>query len=141
MVEIRFNARFGQPVGKLSRSIGQYAFKQGKHVQIFDSFAAFRPGAPTYSILRISDEEIRDRSVNSPVADMAIILDNSLFKVIDVTAGLKEEGTIMALGVDKNILGEKGKKLNFQKLNKYFAYGTDYETSILSALQDAKVLP
>src|SRR5680860_1758450 len=96
MTEIRFHGRFGQPVGKLTRTIGKHALSQGKNVQIFDSFVAYRPGAPMYSILRISDESIRERSANNTRSDMVIVLDNSLFGVLDVTKGLKKSGHVMA---------------------------------------------
>lgn len=125
MTEIRFRGRFGQPVGKLVRALGQYALSQGKNVQVFDSFAAYRPGAPMYSILRISNEFIRERSANNTRSDVVIVLDNSLFGVTDVTKGLKSSGQVMALGVSEEVLGDKAKDFRFVPLEPQFQEGAE----------------
>lgn len=125
MTEIRFHGRFGQPVGKLVRALGQYALSQGKNVQVFDSFAAYRPGAPMYSILRISNEFIRERSANNTRSDVVIVLDNSLFGVTDVTKGLKNSGQVMALGVSEEVLGDKAKDFRFVPLEPRFQEGAE----------------
>lgn len=120
MREIRFHGRFGQPVGKLTRAIGQELLQQGKHVQVFDSFAAVRPGAPMYSIIRVGDESIRKRSANNTKPDIVVVLDNSLFGVVDVTKGLKSEGKVMALGVTEKALGDVLNSFPFESLDPYF---------------------
>jgi len=120
MREIRFHGRFGQPVGKLTRAIGQELLKQGKHVQVFDSFAAVRPGAPMYSIIRVGDKPIRKRSANNTSPDIVVLLDNSLFGLVDVTKGLKANGTVMALGMTENVLGDQLKEFSFVSLDPNF---------------------
>ena len=120
MTEIRFHGRFGQPVGKLTRTMGKELLQQGKHVQVFDAFAAVRPGAPMYSIVRVGDEVIRERSANNTTPDIVVVLDNSLFDVADVTKGLKAAGTVMALGVTESALGDKLKGFSFVSLDPYF---------------------
>ena len=135
MTEIRFHGRFGQPVGKLVRALGKYALSQGKNVQVFDAFAAVRPGAPMYSILRISDESIRERSANNTRPDMVVVLDNSVFGVADVTKGLKSSGQVMALGVGEVVLGDKAKSFRFVPLDSIFGESANLEANFIDLFQ------
>lgn len=135
MTEIRFHGRFGQPVGKLVRTLGQHMLQKGKHVQIFDSFAAFRPGAPMYSVFRVADDFIRERSANNTKPDMVVVLDNSLFAVVDLTQGLKPGGLIMALRPDQNSLKELGGSYRFVNLEPYFSEGSNVEANLLNVLE------
>ena len=136
MTEIRFHGRFGQPVGKLVRSIGQELRKRGKHVQIFDAFAAVRPGAPMHSVLRVGDGPILQRSANNTGPDIVVVLDNSLFGVANVIRGLKLNGTVMALGVEAAVLGEKAGLYRFVPLEQYFDPQETLETNLVNALQE-----
>lgn len=141
MIEIRFHGRFGQPVGKLVRGIGQQILKSGKHVQIFDAFAAFRPGAPMYSVLRVSDEVIRERSANNTKPDVVVVLDNSLFQVADVLKGLKKTGKVMALKRNEYVLGEKSSEFGFVPLDSFFQENSvDIENNLIRALENQGVL-
>lgn len=140
MVEVKFQGRFGQPVGKVTRTIGKQLMSEGKHVQVFDSFAAFRSGAPTYSIIRISDQAIVERSVNNPTPDVVVVLDNSLFGVTDVTSGLKANGIVMALGVDADVLGDKAANVKFVRLDSYVQGGADPEADLLKALKEKGII-
>lgn len=139
MTEIRFHGRFGQPVGKMARAIGQNVSKQGKHVQVFDAFAAYRPGAPMYSVVRVANEFIRERSSNNTQPDVVVVLDNSLFAVADVTKGLKTGGIIMALNLDESYLGRLGDIYQLIDLEPYFAKVPNVEANIMKAL-DSQVL-
>ncbi|MHB1652759.1 MAG: 2-oxoacid:acceptor oxidoreductase family protein [Desulfitobacteriaceae bacterium] len=139
MIEIRFHGRFGQPVGKLARAVGQYALKQGKHVQIFDSFAAVRPGAPMYSVIRVAEGFIRERSVNNTRPDIVIVLDNSLFAAVDVTKGLNQGGVVMALEADNARLEDIEKTYRFTRLDPYFTRGSAVEVNVISALESQGV--
>ena len=136
MTEIRFYGRFGQPVQKLARTVGKYALSQGKNVQVFDAFAAYRPGAPLYSNVRVANEYIRERSANNTRPDIVVVLDNSLFGVADVTKGLKAGGTVMALNVDKDVLGDKVGSFDFIKLDPFFQDTTNVEENIIQALKE-----
>lgn len=140
MVEVKFQGRFGQPVGKVTRTIAKQLMAEGKHVQVFDSFAAFRPGAPTFSTIRISDQDIIERSVNNPTSDVVVVLDNSLLGVVDVTSGLKANGIIMALGVDADVLGDKAAKVKFVRLDSYIQGEGDPEADLLKALKEKQIL-
>ena len=94
MKEVRVHGRFGQPVGKLVAALSRHAGQKGKHVQIFNCFAAYRPGGPMYTVLRTAEESVRQRSANNTCPDVVVVLDNSLFASQDVTKGLKPGGTV-----------------------------------------------
>lgn len=140
MVEIKFLGRFGQPVGKITRTLGKQLMTEGKHVQVFDGFAAFRPGNPLNSTLRVSDAVIRERSENETTPDVVVVLDNSLFGISDVTKGLKTDGVVMALGVDADVLGAKAKNVTFIQLGPDFKGGVDCEKELFQALRDNRIL-
>ena len=140
MKEIRLHGRFGQPVGELAKKIGNYALEKGYHAQVFNSFAAVRPGAPTFAVVRIDQAEIIERSTGEVSPDIVIVLDNSLFSAGGVFKGLKANGTVLALGLDKSILGEK-EGVGFVKLDSYFGDNpSDVGGNIINALKDMAVL-
>ena len=94
MIEIRFHGRGGQGVVIASKILASAAAKEGKHVQAFPSFGAERRGAPVAAFTRIHDAPIDLRcQIYQP--DHLIILDPSIPKTVDVTAGLKEGGYIV----------------------------------------------
>lgn len=63
------------------------AFFEGRHAQAFPSFGSERTGAPVVAFCCITDKEIRLREpILEP--DCLIVQDPTLFKVIDVFAGL-----------------------------------------------------
>mgnify|MGYP001128628162 CR=1 FL=1 len=140
MVEIKFHGRFGQPVGKVTRTIGKQLMSEGKNIQVFDCFAAFRSGAPMNSTMRVSDSAIVERSANNTTADVAVVLDNSLFGVIDITGELKTNGIVMALGVDSDVLGAKASNVKFVKLDPFVKGGADPEDGLLNALKENGIL-
>lgn len=135
------HGRFGQPVGKLAAAVAKYAMQQGKHVQVFNSFAAFRPGGPTFAVVRTDDGPIRRRSANATTADIVIVLDNSLFASTDVTKGLRSGGTVMALGVDGSALGDKAGDFAFVALDGYIRGRgmSEIEQGVISSLAAVKV--
>lgn len=139
MVDIRFHGRFGQPVGKISRSIGKKLLDSGKHVQVFDAFAAVRPGAPMHSIVRFSEEIIRERSTGDTNPDVVIVLDNSLFGITDVTKGLKSNGMVLAAGVDASILGAKSADVRFVNIDSLLEKGTEVEEDLVRILQEQNI--
>ena len=140
MLELRFHGRFGQPVGKVSRTIAKQLLSEGKHIQVFDGFAPFRPGNPMNSTIRVSEDVILERSVNDTTPDVVVVLDNSLFGVTDVTKGLKSDGVVMALGVDAEVLGANAKDVKFIRLGPDFKGGVDCEKELLQALKENSIL-
>lgn len=74
--------------------IAMAAFAEGRHAQAFPSFGSERTGAPVVAYCRISDREIRTREpVLNP--DLLIIQDPTLLPILDVFAGLSDEGYVL----------------------------------------------
>ena len=94
MFEIRVHGRGGQGVVTAAEMLSVAAFLEGRHSQAFPSFGSERTGAPVIAFCRIADREIRLREpVTEP--DCLIVQDPTLFKVIDVFAGLKPNGFLI----------------------------------------------
>jgi len=136
-MEIRLHGRFGQPVAKLASAIAKKAMGNGKHVQIANAFAPFRPGGPMNVVIRTDAAPIRERAANNTKPDIVVVLDNSLFSSVDVTKGLKKGGTVMALGADKNVLGEKGTQFSFVALDSFIRgrSSNEIEAGLISSLE------
>lgn len=142
MQEVRVHGRFGQPVGKLVAALSRHASQKGKHVQVFNCFAAYRPGGPMYTVLRTADEAVRQRSANNVSPDVVVVLDNSLFASQDVTKGLKPGGTVIALGVGAEILGEKATGFSFLPLDSFLADRSmpAIEAGLIKSLEQCQAL-
>lgn len=70
------------------------AFKTGKYAQGFPEYGPERMGAPITAYDRISDSEIRVHS-NIYDPEFVVVVDETLLEIVDVTAGLKEDGAIL----------------------------------------------
>jgi pyruvate ferredoxin oxidoreductase gamma subunit len=140
MKEIRLHGRFGQPVGELVKKIATYALEKGYHVQAYNSFAAVRPGAPTFGVVKIDQEKILERSTPEANADVVVVLDNSLFAAGNVLKGLKKPGVVMALGVEADVVRDH-EGAEFRKLDAYFKDNpSDIGGNIINALKELTVL-
>ena len=94
MIEIRIHGRGGQGAVVASKLLVTAAAREGKKVQAFPFFGAERRGAAVAAFARVDNQKIRIHSeVYAP--DHVIILDPVLYKTVNVTAGLKEGGTIL----------------------------------------------
>ncbi|NWG11839.1 pyruvate ferredoxin oxidoreductase subunit gamma [Candidatus Bathyarchaeota archaeon] len=92
--EIRIHGRGGQGSVTAAELLAHAAFTEGKWVQAFPFFGAERRGAPVKAFARISDEPILVHSqIYTP--DYVIVLDHAIYKVVDVTEGLKKDGMII----------------------------------------------
>lgn len=92
--EIRIHGRGGQGSVTAAEVLAHAAFIEGKCVQAFPYFGAERRGAPVKAFARISHEPILVHSqVYNP--DYVIVLDPYIYKVVDVTEGLKKNGIIV----------------------------------------------
>jgi len=92
--EIRIHGRGGQGSVTAAELLAHTAFIEGKWVQAFPYFGAERRGAPVKAFARISDEPILVHSqIYNP--DYVIVLDHAIYKVVDVTEGLKKGGVII----------------------------------------------
>ena len=94
MIEIRFHGRGGQGAVIASKILASALFKEGKYAQAFPAFGAERRGAPVMAFTRFDKKTITRRSmVYEP--DHVVVLDEPILEVVDVTAGLKEDGWIL----------------------------------------------
>jgi 2-oxoacid:acceptor oxidoreductase gamma subunit (pyruvate/2-ketoisovalerate family) len=94
MIEIRFHGRGGQGAVMASKILASALFKEGKYAQAFPAFGAERRGAPVMAFTRFDRKAITRRSmVYEP--DHVVVLDEPILEVVDVTAGLKENGWIL----------------------------------------------
>lgn len=94
MKEIRFHGRGGQGAVIASNILASAAFLEGKDVQAFPYFGVERRGAPVTAFTRIDDKPIRIKyQIYNP--DYVVVLDESLLKAVDVTAGLRENGIVI----------------------------------------------
>ena len=94
MIEIRVHGRGGQGAVTSTELIAVAAINEGKYAQAFPSFGPERRGAPVTAFVRISDAPIRTREkVYAP--DVVIVLDPTILKIVDVTAGLKKTGMVI----------------------------------------------
>jgi 2-oxoacid:acceptor oxidoreductase gamma subunit (pyruvate/2-ketoisovalerate family) len=94
MIEIRIHGRGGQGAVSASTMLATAAHMAGRYAQAFALYGAERRGAPMVAFVRVNDVPIRLRQmVYQP--DGAIILDRTLPKIVDVTAGLRPDGWIL----------------------------------------------
>lgn len=98
--EIRIHGRGGQGAVTAAQLLAYAAHIEGKHVQAFPVFGAERRGAPVKAFARVSDRPILIHSqIYNP--DYVVVLDPQLYKVIEVTEGLKKDGVVV-LNTTKN---------------------------------------
>ena len=94
MFQARIHGRGGQGVVTAAEMLSMAAFFEGRHAQAFPSFGSERTGAPVVAFCRIADKEIRLREpILEP--DCLIVQDPTLFKVINVFAGLRSTGYVL----------------------------------------------
>lgn len=93
-IEIRWHGRGGQGAKTAALLLADVAFKTGKHVQGFPEYGPERMGAPITAYNRISSDVIRVHS-NIYDPDFVAVVDETLLRTVDVTAGLKKEGAII----------------------------------------------
>lgn len=95
MYEIIWHGRGGQGVVLASEVLAEAAYFQGfKGVTSAPTFGPERRGAPLAASTRIADEPLRTFS-QIEEADIAVVLDDSLFHVVDIWGGLKEGGILV----------------------------------------------
>lgn len=99
MIEIRFHGRGGQGAVTSAELLALAAIEEGKYAQAFPSFGPERRGAPVLAFCRISDEPIKIRA-NIYEPDIVVVLDASLLSIVDVAAGLKQDGIIVTTSKD-----------------------------------------
>jgi len=95
LIEIRWHGRGGQGAVTSAELVAQAAISEGKYAQAFPSFGPERRGAPVLAFVRISRQEpIRIRAeIAQP--DIVVVLDPGLLSIVNVIAGLKQDGMLV----------------------------------------------
>jgi len=68
--------------------------EEGKYFQAFPDYGPERMGAPVRSFTRISDSPI-DLHCQIANPDVVVVVDPTVIGIVDVTEGLKEDGTLV----------------------------------------------
>lgn len=132
LIEIRWHGRGGQGAKTASLLLADAAFNTGKYIQGFPEYGPERMGAPITAYNRISDNPIRIHS-NIYEPDYVVVVDDTLLETVDVTAGLKQDGSIIINTTKsgeeiKNVLSNyngniytiDARKVSMETLGKYF---------------------
>lgn len=132
MIEIRWHGRGGQGAKTASLLLAEAAFATGKYIQGFPEYGPERMGAPITAYNRISDSKIRIHS-NIYEPDYVVVVDETLLKDVDVTAGLKKDGAIvinsekspeqlrpLLKGYEGRVYTIDARKISIETLGKYF---------------------
>lgn len=95
LIEVRFHGRGGQGAVTAADLLAVAGFKEGCYTLSFPMFGAEKRGTPVVSFLRISDEPIvaRDEVYNP---DYVVVLDPTVMETVNVVAGLKKGGMLIA---------------------------------------------
>jgi len=94
ILEVRWHGRGGLGAVTSAELVARAAISEGKYAQSFPSFGPERRGAPVLAFLRISDESIKTRTVIYE-PDIAVVLDPTLLRAVDVASGLKDNGKLI----------------------------------------------
>jgi 2-oxoacid:acceptor oxidoreductase gamma subunit (pyruvate/2-ketoisovalerate family) len=95
MYEVIWHGRGGQGVVIAAQILAESAYLQGfKGVTSAPTFGPERRGAPLTASTRISDAPIRVFS-QIEKADIAVVLDPSLFSIVDIIGSLKSKGWLI----------------------------------------------
>jgi 2-oxoacid:acceptor oxidoreductase gamma subunit (pyruvate/2-ketoisovalerate family) len=94
-IEIRWHGRGGQGAVTAAMVLAEAAYYDGyKGVTSAPFFGAERRGAPVIATTRFGRQPIRTFSlVEYP--DVVVVLDESLLRVLDVTAGMRSDGLVL----------------------------------------------
>jgi pyruvate ferredoxin oxidoreductase gamma subunit len=94
MVEIRFLGLGGQRAMASAELTALAAIAQGKYAQAFPGIEPGKIGAQAAAYVRVSERPIRTRK-KKLTPDVVVVLDPTLHRDVDVTAGLKRDGLVI----------------------------------------------
>jgi pyruvate ferredoxin oxidoreductase gamma subunit len=95
MFEVRLHGRGGQGAVTSAELLALATINEGRYGQAFPSFGPERRGAPVVAFFRSDDKQIKVRTeITSP--DLVLVLDPSILRIVKVTAGLKDDGILVA---------------------------------------------
>jgi len=115
LTEIRWHGRAGQGVVTAGELLAEAATDACKYFQSFPDYGPERMGAPIKSYTRVSDGPIEvHHQILHP--DAIVVVNPNLIGVVDLTEGLKEDGTAIVNTPDspaevRKKLGMKGGKV------------------------------
>ena len=94
-IEVRWHGRGGQGAVTAAMILAEAAYYDGyKGVTAAPFFGAERRGAPIIATTRFGREPVRTFSlVQNP--DVVVVLDETILRVVDVTAGASEDGLVL----------------------------------------------
>jgi len=101
-IEVRWHGRGGQGAVTSAELLALAAINEGKYAQAMPSFGPERRGAPVLAFNRVNNTNPILMRVGVLRPDIVVVLDPGLLEIIDITAGLKESGTII-INSNKNI--------------------------------------
>ncbi len=132
LIEIRWHGRGGQGAKTASLLLADAAFNTGKYIQGFPEYGPERMGAPITAYNRISNTPITIHS-NIYEPDYVVVVDDTLLKAVNVTAGLKSTGAIIINttksfeelkpflnNYDGSVYCIDARKISIEALGKYF---------------------
>jgi pyruvate ferredoxin oxidoreductase gamma subunit len=95
MFEVRLHGRGGQGAVTSAELLALASINEGRYGQAFPSFGPERRGAPVVAFFRADDKQIKVRTeITNP--DLVLVLDPSILRIVNVTAGLKDDGILVA---------------------------------------------
>lgn len=95
MHEVIWHGRGGQGVVVAAQILAEAAYLEGfKGVTSAPTFGPERRGAPLTASTRIADNPIRTFS-QTELADIAVVLDDSLFGVVDILGRIRQGGLVI----------------------------------------------
>jgi len=95
MHEVIWHGRGGQGVVVAAQILAEAAYLEGfKGVTSAPTFGPERRGAPLTASTRIADDPIRTFS-QTELADIAVVLDDSLFGVVDILGRVRKGGLVI----------------------------------------------
>jgi len=94
LTEIRWHARAGQGAVTAAKVVAETALSADQFMQAMPEYGPERMGAPIKAFTRICDHPIEIHN-NIEFPDVVVVLDESLLDVVDVTEGMKADGTLI----------------------------------------------
>ncbi len=94
LTEIRWHARAGQGAVTAAKLVADTALLQDYYIQAMPEYGPERTGAPLKAFTRICSEPIEVHN-NITEPGIVVVLDDTLLDSVDVTEGLKQDGTII----------------------------------------------
>ena len=115
VMEIRWHARGGQGAVTAAKTLAEMSLTKNMYFQAFPEYGPERMGAPIQCFNRISKKKISTYcGITQP--DIVVVVDPSLLGVVDITAGVSNDGIIIVNTTDNPQTIRKRLNLNGQKL-------------------------